>query len=665
MPDLDYIRLVGRLGLVVGDGSDSDELPDTLWCDQGTVRITPINTYTKVAGGSPSPWTAGHATIEAQIWVDGHITWQGQPHVWLVDLTSPKVNPITPPERATHTISFKNVKAGGNAVQFPEMDIRIAPDAPGYDPVTNTVDLTLASPVPTSSGTPIVVGPRGTGVTDASIDGGNLVLTLDDGTEIDAGELPVGPGGSDAGVAGYVSTPASETSAAVADLIEDLTAALFAALDARVTALENNEPPPGPLAVEDLVNSWWCQPRALRVDDKVYVGGVGQNGNVAIASFDTTTQTTGRIQLGMTAPDDHNVPAFLIEPDLPPIVAYCGHDQFSNVRVRIGSAPGNVASLATATEVEVPVGGGSTYVMLFRRPGTNTLGMITRVTGIGTRLFVSTDWGTTWTASASAQLVASAAYVTMRVTADGTQAMFALGDHPISITNVSLQWCRADLATGTLYTPAGGVQATGNLWTHTTPASPLFPFAGTFFARRDLDADSSYTGWADSRLNGTNTSRLLDVGWGGNIAAVRMNRATPGAGGVYGVYRFRTTNVGTPPSSYNPDATQRGWTFEPIVASGVPVGFEASGYVGGMAFGTTDDTVYLVRENAGVWTLERWDKAGGVWSHTETLDTRSDGTKLGRPQVPWGTPGSVTAVHYDHYNVSGYTNYSGRQLLYP
>lgn len=160
MADLDYVRATGRFGLVIGDGAaDPDVEPDTVWCDSGTIRITPLNTVTKVAGGDPSPWSAGHSVIDASVDANGYLTWRENPFVWLADLGSAKVNPFIGPGKATHTIDFIDVMAGGSRVTFPSYNVRISADT--VDPETGSCDLTLLSPVAVSGGTPIIIGPPG------------------------------------------------------------------------------------------------------------------------------------------------------------------------------------------------------------------------------------------------------------------------------------------------------------------------------------------------------------------------------------------------------------------------------------------------------------------------------------------------------------------------
>lgn len=218
MPDLVYAKVIGRFALTVGDtNADVDDDPDTIWCDEGTVRFTPLTTFTKVAGADPVPFTAGHAVIDASIDSEGYLTYLGKRWVHLVDLTSDLVNPQVGANKATHKVTFIGVKANGTLVEFPSFNARLTADGPDGDGVN---DLTKVAPVVPGSSTPIYRGEAGPSVESAEIVGGELVLVRSDGVELNAGELPVGPGGSDAGVAGYINTPGSATETALKATIE-------------------------------------------------------------------------------------------------------------------------------------------------------------------------------------------------------------------------------------------------------------------------------------------------------------------------------------------------------------------------------------------------------------------------------------------------------------
>lgn len=209
--DLDYVKVIGRLGIVVGDGPDVGANPDVVTPDAGgTVTFTPLTDFVKIAGSIP-PITLGASVITCTIDAAGYLTYNGQPFVWLTDLGSPKVNPTTALNVATYQVDF-NVRVDGVRVDFPRFTCH---PLPGVDN-----DLTVMAPVPTGNGTPIVVGPQGVGVSTLSIQSGRLIATLTNGATSDAGLLPVGPGGSDAGVAGYVNDPASQTKAALSASID-------------------------------------------------------------------------------------------------------------------------------------------------------------------------------------------------------------------------------------------------------------------------------------------------------------------------------------------------------------------------------------------------------------------------------------------------------------
>lgn len=213
--DLDYAKVTGRLALSVADGSDLGDNPDIIYCDSGTVRITPLINFTRVADATP-PFTIGHAAIDATVDTNGYVTWNGQPYVWVVDLTSEKVNPCIPDDAATHKLEFINVMADGTKITFPEATVRFTAD--GLDG-SGVNDLALVMPVTEAASVPIIRGERGVGIQSAAVEGGDLVFGFTDGTEINAGELPVGPGGTDAGVASYLADPGSATATALSTAV--------------------------------------------------------------------------------------------------------------------------------------------------------------------------------------------------------------------------------------------------------------------------------------------------------------------------------------------------------------------------------------------------------------------------------------------------------------
>lgn len=200
MADIPKVWLVGRLGLTVGDGSDPDTDPDVVWCSEGTVRFIPVNTYTKVPGGTPVPFSAGNAAIDVPVDSNGFLSWGGARYVPMLDLTTDAVNPPVAAGKATHQVQFRNIKADpgdGNKVpvSFPSTTIRIAGDntaalsdvqaaAYGLESGAVAVDITKALPVPAAGGTPITVGPAGVGIVALAVDGSTLKATMTNGDEL-------------------------------------------------------------------------------------------------------------------------------------------------------------------------------------------------------------------------------------------------------------------------------------------------------------------------------------------------------------------------------------------------------------------------------------------------------------------------------------------------
>lgn len=213
------VKVTGRFGITVIDGSDPGDDPDVIYADEGQVRLVPLITYTKYATDSPAPSMLGQSVIDGTIDDQGYLSWNGQRFVKVVDLTQEALNPHISEGKATHRVEFRNIKVGGTAVNFETQTIRIATDT--VDPVTGVCDLVLLAPVPTGQGTPIVVGPRGTGLTGEVVQPTptTMALELTDGSLTSPIDLPAGPGGSDEGVAGYLADDDSDTTAATVERV--------------------------------------------------------------------------------------------------------------------------------------------------------------------------------------------------------------------------------------------------------------------------------------------------------------------------------------------------------------------------------------------------------------------------------------------------------------
>jgi hypothetical protein len=128
MPDFTYIVAVGRLGITAADGIDADEDPDTIWCDEGVVRFTPLNTYTKVTSGAPMPWTAGHSVIDVPIDTSGYLSLSGTARVKFIDLTSVQRQPADRGGQGDALGGVPRHQGAGHTGRVPSVNVRIAAD---------------------------------------------------------------------------------------------------------------------------------------------------------------------------------------------------------------------------------------------------------------------------------------------------------------------------------------------------------------------------------------------------------------------------------------------------------------------------------------------------------------------------------------------------------
>jgi len=217
MADLDFIEVVGRLGIVVGDTPiDADSLPDIQWADSGEIWFTPLNSVTKIQPTPGVPATLGQAPIKGSIDSQGYLVYNGSRSVNLVDLSSSKVNPRIDSNKATHRVEFRDIKSQGTPITLDSFNGRFASDTRSP---SGTCDLTLLSPVPVSGGTATIQGPAGVSVQTLQVNNGQLEYTLTDGRTYLAGLLPAGPGGSDDGVASFLKLETSKSQAAAVELI--------------------------------------------------------------------------------------------------------------------------------------------------------------------------------------------------------------------------------------------------------------------------------------------------------------------------------------------------------------------------------------------------------------------------------------------------------------
>jgi hypothetical protein len=369
--------------------------------------------------------------------------------------------------------------------------------------------------------------------------------------------------------------------------------------------------------------------------DTLWRSGVSESGMICVAEFNRARNTVRAFPLHYySEPDDHNTAAFLISDDQPPLAAVAGHSSDNYVYVRVGGAPYALDSLGP--RVAVDFGATTTYAQLIRRPGTSTVALLTR--SVNNWLCkVSDDWGASWGAT---QTLWSATYASRGIDSDGLMH-YVLSPHPTQASQTYLRYLRVDPASGDIRAAVG--PSLGNIWSG--------GIAG-------IDDAATATPVSDLGVGSGIGRRVLDTAPDGSFIVCEFRKAAAGSGGPLKVIKRISVNA---------------WTEIDIgVHSGHAVGYDQSGYVGGANFGIDWRELFVVRNanyvsntQSGVWYLERylWDFASSKYVQRETLLTRTDGRKLGRPTIPQANRdiAPLSVLSYDWYAADDYTSFHGDQ----
>lgn len=140
----------------------------------GTVTFRPLVSSVKVT--DTEPVTVSLAPITANLDAEGYLSRNGQRGVRLLATDGP-----TNPTGFTYQVQF-SLSLGQGQMTFPHNEFSISV------PAGQSTDLTLAAPVASSGGTAMV---RGVGVQDVTVENGEFIFHLTDGTESRAPVPPV------------------------------------------------------------------------------------------------------------------------------------------------------------------------------------------------------------------------------------------------------------------------------------------------------------------------------------------------------------------------------------------------------------------------------------------------------------------------------------------
>lgn len=338
--------------------------------------------------------------------------------------------------------------------------------------------------------------------------------------------------------------------------------------------------------IPDTAWCWWTQPRATRIGQTIFVGGITSRGGVFAAAHDLVDSTTRRHLLATIEPDDHNNPAIVAEPGKPLLAFYCGHDADDMVRWRVSVRAEDVT--AWETERSLCFGAVTTYAQA--HAVADEIHLFTRTGDTAWAYAMSPDWAESW--SQPVQFIAldtdQETYMPTALLDDGQTLRVAIAGHPKN--RERRPWHRiaaavVDLRTGSVSLP-----------------------------NDDRELANLRTG-AGLPLTGDQLEHVCDAGPGRTL-----NLFDVSSGGVFEV-AFASKAEGddvTEDARYHVAALRSStWEVDEVVPAGDIFGYIHAGfYVGGIAFPHFESGVcYVSRERDGTWHLERWRRQpDGSWS---------------------------------------------------
>jgi hypothetical protein len=348
------------------------------------------------------------------------------------------------------------------------------------------------------------------------------------------------------------------------------------------------------LLVEDLAWCWWTQPRATRIGERIYLGGIASDGGVFAAVHDLSSGATDRVVLARLEADDHNNPAVVAVPGKPLLAFYSRHDADDALRYRVSARPDDVS--AWRDERRLGFGGVTTYAQAHVRG--DEVHLFTRVGDTSWGYARSADWAETWHEPLEFLSLETdqETYMPTALLPDGRSVRVAVAGHPKSYERRPwrrIAACVVDLVTGAVTRPSDG-----GLLANVRDGSGL-PLRGA-------DLELVHESPPGRTLN------LFDVGDGDRFEvafASKVERDDSTEDARYHVAR----------------ASDGAWQVEEVVGAGTIFGYIHAGfYAGGIAFPhrTPGGRVYVSREEDGLWRLERWDRGlAGEWAAGAVLES--------------------------------------------
>lgn len=378
--------------------------------------------------------------------------------------------------------------------------------------------------------------------------------------------------------------------------------------------------------IENLAWCWWTRPRASRVGDALFIGGIESGGGIVAAKINLKTRQIERARLAQFEDDDHNNPALLAVGGKPLICFYSRHDAKEGLRYRISKSP--LSAAEWGPEQTLTFNGSTTYAEV--HVAGSEIHLFTRVDEIRWGWRMSADWGNSWSEARDFLSFDTdqQVYMGSALCADGRTLRIGVSGHPKEYEKRPLHdvWAaQVDLVTGVVTTPNG--KLLGNL--RSGENVPLN------YSALDLVQKT-----APER-----TVNLLDVSSGPVFEIAFVSKVKD--------------DLSTRDAQYHVASLRDGaWQIETVAPAGAKFGYIDAGlYVGGMAFPEQAPAgiVYLTREAEGLWHLEEWHRrAGGHWAGADLV--AAGPVRLTRPwPVTPPTPSlSVVALELERYADDSY-----------
>src|SRR6185312_6144559 len=349
--------------------------------------------------------------------------------------------------------------------------------------------------------------------------------------------------------------------------------------------------------IDNLAWCWWTRPRASRIGNALFVGGIESGGGIVAARLDLATGQIERRMLARFEDDDHNNPALLSVAGWHPeqILTFGG----------------------STTYAEVHVVGGEIH-------------LFTRVDEIRWGWRMSADWGNTWTAPRD--LLAfdtdQQVYMGSALLSDGHTLRIGVSGHPKEYEKKPLHdvWaCLVDLRSGEVRLPSG--RTVGNL--RLGAGLPLNYTALELVAKTPADR----------------TVNLLDVSSGPVFEIAFVSKVKDDHSTTDAQYHVASLRDGK-------------WRVETVAPAGRKFGYIDAGlYVGGMAFPehVPDGVVYLTREAQGLWHLEEWRRQeDGQWTGRDLVTPGHVRLTRPWPVTPPSRELGVVALELERYADDSY-----------